>query len=188
MPQAGLQGRRVAVIGSSGSGKSTLARTLSTWLGVPHIELDALNWQPEWKALSQEEPERWSRLVADAVAGDGWITDGNYSKGALPQILPCATDVVWLDYPLGVIMTRLLRRSFLRAMSGRELWPATGNREEFRRWLDRDHPIRFTWNTYRNANDRREALFSGPALDHARKHRFRTPAETRRWVTWMHLV
>lgn len=183
MSQVGLLGCRIAVIGSSGSGKSTLARTMSARLGIPRIELDALNWQPEWKALSQEQPERWSCLVAEAVAGDGWITDGNYSKGALPQILPRVTDVVWLDYPLGLIMARLLRRSFVRAVSGRELWPGTGNREEFRHWLNGDHPIRFTWNTYREANDRRAALFSGPALDHARKHRFRNPLEARSWAS-----
>jgi adenylate kinase family enzyme len=182
MSRAGLKGRRIAIIGHSGSCKSTLARTLSTQLNIPHIELDALNWQPGWKALSIEEPEQWSRMVAEAVAGDGWVTDGNYSKGAMPQILPCATDVIWLDYSRGVIMTRVLRRSFLRALSGRELWPGTGNREDFRRWLSKDHPIRWTWGTYRSANARRRALFSGPALEHARKHRFSDPAETRHWL------
>ena len=178
----GLLGYRVAVIGNSGSGKSTLARVLSARLGVPHIELDALNWQPNWKALSIEEPAQWSRLVAEVIAYNGWVTDGNYSKGALPQILQRATDVIWLDYSRGVIMVRVLRRSFVRAISGRELWPGTGNREDFRHWLQKDHPIRWTWDTYRSANDHREALFSGPVLEHARKHRFRAPVETQRWL------
>lgn len=182
MSRAGLRGRRIAIIGNSGSDKSTLARFLSAQLGIPHIELDALNWQPGWKALSIEEPAQWSRMVAEAVAGDGWVTDGNYSKGAMPHILPHATDVIWLDYSRSVIMARVLRRSFLRALSGRELWPETGNREEFRRWLDKDHPIRWTWDTYHSANARREALFSDPALEHALKHRFSDPAETRHWL------
>lgn len=186
MARVSLLGSRVAVIGNSGSGKSTLARALSARLGVSHIELDALNWQPNWKALSIEEPEQWSRLVAEAIARDGWVTDGNYSKGALPQILPRATDVIWLDYSRRVIMSRVLRRSFMRAVSGRELWPGTGNRETFRHWLRRDHPIRWTWDTYRSANDHRLAPFSGPALNHARKHRFCAPVEAQRWLAALH--
>jgi adenylate kinase family enzyme len=183
MAQPGLQGRRIAVIGNSGSGKSTLARALSRQLGLPHIELDALNWQPGWRGLSTTEPEVWSRAVAEAVDREDWVTDGNYSGGAQPHILPRATDVIWLDYSLPVIMARVLRRSFLRAISGRELWPGTGNREEFRRWLRKDHPIRWSWDTYGDANARRAALFAGPVLAHARKHRFRTPSETRHWLT-----
>jgi adenylate kinase family enzyme len=175
-------GRRIAVVGNSGSGKSTLARTLSARLSLPHVELDALNWQPGWRGLHLEDPEEWTRVVAEAVAGDAWVTDGNYSKGALPQILPRATDVIWLDYSRGLIVARVLRRSLLRAMSGEELWPGTGNREDFRRWLQKDHPIRWTWDTYRGANAARAARFASPELAHARKHHFKTPLETRRWL------
>lgn len=177
-----LKGRRIAIIGNSGAGKSTLARALSARLNVAHVELDALNWRPNWRALSIEEPERWVQVVAEAIARDQWITDGNYSKGALPQILPSATDVIWLDYSRTLIMTRVIRRSFLRAIWRTELWPGTGNREDFRLWLQKDHPIRWTWDTYRSANARREARFADPELAHVRKHRFRTPFETRRWL------
>ena len=182
MSLTGLQGRRIAIIGNSGSGKSTLARTLSARLNIPHVELDALNWQPGWRPLSIEEPERWTRVVAAAIAGDGWVTDGNYSQGAMPLILPRASDVIWLDYTRALIMARVLRRSFLRAIDGQELWPGTGNREDFRRWLDKEHPIRWSWDTYRSGNEGRAARFASPALAHARKHRFRTPRETERWL------
>src|SRR5579859_6352733 len=183
MTPVGLQGRRIAIIGNSGSGKSTLARTLSARLNIAHIELDALNWRLNWRSLSIEKPEEWARVVAEAISGDEWITDGNYSQGALPQILPRASDVIWLDYSRAVIMARVLRRSFVRAIAGDELWAGTGNREDFRHWLQKDHPIRWTWDTYRSANERREARFSGAALAHARKHRLKTPRETRLWLT-----
>ena len=182
MAPVGLQGRRVAVIGNSGSGKSTLARSLSERLNIPLVELDALNWRPNWRSLSIEEPETWARVVGEAIRGDAWVTDGNYSQGALPQILPRASDVIWLDYSRAVIMRRVLRRSFVRAISGGELWAGTGNREEFSHWLQKDHPIRWTWDTYQSANARREARFSDASLAHARKHRFRTPRETQRWL------
>ncbi len=56
----------------SGSGKSTLARALSARLAIAHVELDALNGWPGWKNLSVEDPERWARVVAEAVAEDVW--------------------------------------------------------------------------------------------------------------------
>ena len=177
-----LSGRRIAVLGNSGSGKSTLARALAARLDIPHVELDALNWQADWRGLSTDAPEEWARVVGEAIAGEAWVTDGNYSKGSLPQILPRATDIICLDYSRAVIMGRVLRRSFLRAWSGRELWPGTGNREDFRRWLRKDHPIRWTWDTHLSANAKREGYWADPALAGARKHRFKTPARTRRWL------
>jgi adenylate kinase family enzyme len=181
MPLRALQGRRIAVIGQSGSGKSTLARALAAELHAPHVELDALNWGPGWTALSTEDPGRWTQVVTEAVAGDSWITDGNYSQGALPVILPRATDMVWLDFSRGVVMSRVLRRSFIRAVTGQELWPGTGNRESFGHWLQKEHPIRWTWDTFADGNERRAALFRDPGLAHVRKHRLPTPALAAAW-------
>jgi adenylate kinase family enzyme len=177
-----LHGRRIAIIGNSGSGKSTLARYLSARHDISHVELDALNWRADWFALSTEQPERWARAVTEAIVGDEWITDGNYSKGALPQILPRATDVIWLDFSRAVIMAHVLRRSASRAISGQELWPGTGNREDFRRWLRKDHPIRWSWDTYKSGNAARQAWFAGPGLAHARKHRVKTPRDLKIWL------
>lgn len=43
--------QRISIVGTSGSGKTTLARTLAQQLQFPHIELDALHWQPNWTEL-----------------------------------------------------------------------------------------------------------------------------------------
>lgn len=100
----------------------------------------------------------------------------------MPHIMPRASDVIWLDYSRAVIISRVVRRSFERATFGKELWPGTGNREDFRRWLRKDHPIRWTWDTYQSGNEKREARFASPELANARKHRFKTPRETRAWL------
>jgi hypothetical protein len=39
-------GQHVHVLGNSSSGKSTVGLRLSRALGVPFVELDALNWKP----------------------------------------------------------------------------------------------------------------------------------------------
>jgi adenylate kinase family enzyme len=37
---------RIIVVGTSGAGNTTLARRIAAMLELPHIELDAINWQP----------------------------------------------------------------------------------------------------------------------------------------------
>ncbi|MBK8181000.1 MAG: hypothetical protein IPK67_19355 [Planctomycetes bacterium] len=39
---------RVVFVGPCGSGKSTLGAQLAAARWVPHIELDALQWEPNW--------------------------------------------------------------------------------------------------------------------------------------------
>src|SRR6476659_9383882 len=46
--------QRIAVVGTSGSGKTTLARQLSGRLGLAHVELDALHWDPGWAPTPAE--------------------------------------------------------------------------------------------------------------------------------------
>ena len=51
--------------------------------------------------------------VASVVAGDAWVIDGGYSA-VRDLIWPRADTVVWLDYPLTVILPRLVARIVAR--------------------------------------------------------------------------
>src|SRR5689334_16352782 len=140
---------RIAVVGTSGSGKSTLAKRLAAALGIPYIEIDAINWQAGFRDLNTHDPEEFKRRIAAAVAADAWVTDGNYGANAGPLILGRATHLVWLDYERPVVMRRVIWRSLVRAIDRKELWPGTGNRESFVQWFrDKDHPIRWAWRTH----------------------------------------
>ena len=172
---------RVVVIGSSGSGKSTFAARLAGACDLARIELDALNWGPDWLNRSADEPEVFERLVDAAIAADRWVTDGNY-RAAMTRTLPKATHLVWLDYPRSVVMRRVIWRSFRRATEGRELWPGTGNREDFRRWLDKEHPIRWAWDTFQRRRAQYEILFADARLAHVEKHRLGRPAQADRLI------
>jgi adenylate kinase family enzyme len=100
-------GRRISVVGTSGSGKTTLARQISQRLAIPHVELDALHHEPDW----QEAPiDVFRKRVEQSLSSDSWVVDGNYSK-VRDIVWSRADTVVWLDYSLPVIMTRLLRRT-----------------------------------------------------------------------------
>ena len=167
---------RIVVVGSSGSGKTTLARRLGAELGVAFVELDAINWQAGWRDLNTHDPEEFVRRVEAAVAGDAWVTDGNYGR-VRPQLWARATHLVWLDYSRAVIMSRVIRRSFARALDGQELWPGTGNRERFTDWLSREHPIRWAWDTHRHRRAQYEALLAGADCSHLEVRRLRHPRE-----------
>ena len=167
---------RISVIGTSGAGKSTFARRLAHAVGSPCVELDAINWQPGWRDLNTHDPAEFRRRVAEAAAAEAWVSDGNY-RGVQDLILARATHLVWLDYSRWLVMGRVLRRSLVRALTGRELWAGTGNREAFGRWLSKEHPIRWAWDTYDGRRRRFEALFADPALEQLTRHRLRRPSE-----------
>jgi adenylate kinase family enzyme len=149
---------RLVVVGTSGSGKTTMAKALSRALGVPRVELDAINWQPGWRDIATHDPEEFFRRVAQAAAGEAWVIDGNYTK-ARDAHWARATAFVWMDTPRWVVMRQVIWRSLSRAISKQELWPGTGNRELFRRWLDKEHPIRWAWDTWAMMHARYSALF-----------------------------
>ena len=138
--------RRVAVITSaSGNGGTTFSRALAERLGVPFLELDALNHGPGWVEVSQEELRE---RVAPIVATDSWVIDGSY-RGKLGDLVLARTDVVvWLDLPMRVWLPRLLRRTFVRIVRKEELW--SGNRETLRgAFIGRDALIPWSLCHYR---------------------------------------
>jgi adenylate kinase family enzyme len=109
------------VIGNTGSGKTTFSRALAGRLGVPHIELDAFNWQPGWREAPYDE---FRQRVAAALDVDGWVVDGNYRSRLGTSVLDSADLVVWLDPPLRTILWRVLRRTIRRVRTRELLWSA----------------------------------------------------------------
>jgi adenylate kinase family enzyme len=177
---------RIAVVGTSGSGKTTLARKIAETFSLPFIELDAINWQPGWRALNADDPAELRRRVDDVTDAPAWVLDGNYG-GALGMLVPGkATHLVWLDYDRPIVMARVIRRSFHRALFGTELWPGTGNRERWTALFRASHPIRWAWNTWARRRAQYEAMISDPALSHLTVIRLRRPADARSVLQRLH--
>ena len=94
-------GRRVVVYGTTGSGKTTVAARIAQCLGVPHIELDAIFWLPDWTEKPREEFRAEVSALLERYR-EGWVCDGNYN--ALREItLPRTDAVVWLWLPIGAV-------------------------------------------------------------------------------------
>jgi adenylate kinase family enzyme len=169
--------RRIAVVGVAGSGKSTFAAALAARLGRPRIDMDALHWLPNWVMV---DLDLFRARVAEAAAGEAWVTDGNYGK-ARDCLWPRAEAIVWLDYHWTVIAPRLIGREIGLILSGREIH--NGNRVTFRsQFLSRDSVILFALNQYRRHRPQLEPALARPEHAHLKLFRFRSPGEARRWL------
>jgi adenylate kinase family enzyme len=172
---------RLVVVGTSGSGKTTMAKALARALDLPHVELDGLNWEPGWRALTQEDPAAFFARVAEAAKGERWVMDGNYTNSRDAH-WSRASAIVWMDTPRSRVMRQVLWRSFVRALGKRELWAGTGNKEEFRRWLDKEHPIRWAWDTWASNRERFGAWFADGRYEGRPVYRVTSAQEARRLV------
>src|SRR3954447_13151300 len=113
--------RRIVVVGTSGSGKTTLARQLAARLNLPHVELDALYWGPNWTPR-----EDFAQRVESAISQGNWVVDGGYAI-VRHIIWPRADTIVWLDFPMRIVFMQVLRRSLIRGFRREMLWG--GSRE-----------------------------------------------------------
>lgn len=171
--------RRVAVVGCPGAGKTTFARALAARMGVPHVEIDALFHGPNWTPAPREVLRE---RVAERLALDAWVIDGNY-RSALGDLVRARADAVaWLDLPRTEIMRSVLARTVARGWRGTELW--NGNRERLVSLLDpRPDKNIVLWAWTRFASYRRayeaEAAAADPGCTWMR---FRSRAEARAWL------
>jgi adenylate kinase family enzyme len=165
---------RILVAGTSGAGKTTLAVALSRAIGLPHTEIDALFHGPGW--MPRES------FVEDAYAlaeQRRWVTEWQYSA-VRPRFLERCDVLVWLDLPIPLVMWQVVARTVRRRWGREELW--NGNREAPLRTVltDRDHIVRWAWQTrHHTARRVEQALVSRPDLCVVR---LRRRDELRRWL------
>ena len=171
--------QRTVVVGTTGSGKSAAAARLAAALGAPHVELDAINWRPNWIGLNETDIPLFRSQVEEAVRCDAWVVDGNYGV-ARDLIWPRATAVVWLDYPFGLVFWRLVRRTLRRSLRRETLW--AGNRESISRSLSRDSILLWAFKTHWRRRRSLYRLFAEPEQAHLRLFHMRRPSDTEQWL------
>ncbi|WP_434362906.1 AAA family ATPase [Parasalinivibrio latis] len=171
--------KRINVVGTSGSGKSTVSKRLAEKLGYPCYEMDALFWKPNWTESTDAELFDAVRQVTEQPC---WVLDGNYNRTASIKWADADT-IVWVDYSLQRTLYQSLRRSFSRCISGRELWPGTGNRETFRKsFFSRDSILLWTVKTYHKNRRRYLTLMEAEEYQHLTFICLRSPVETSRFL------
>ena len=145
--------QRINVVGTTGAGKTTVARRLSEVLCIPHVEIDALFWGPNWTRTSACI---LAQRVAEATSPDRWVLDGNYSV-VRDLIWPKATAIVWF------------------------LW--NGNRERFlAHFMSRDSLFLWALRSHRRRRKQLGALLQQPEYAHLEVIHFRSSKQTNRWL------
>ena len=171
---------RIVVVGRTGSGKTTLARELAASLGIPHVELDALYFGPQFSTVPLSVLRE---RTIDAVSGERWVTDGN-KKAVRDLVWPRADTVVWLDYPLVVSLWRLGKRAVWRTSKVQAEASQAGDRKGIPKQLLAG--ARGVLRALRShTGQRREypRLFAAPENEHLAVARLRSPRATRRWLS-----
>jgi len=180
MNQPPQSGQRIVVVGTSGSGKTTFAQQLAERLQIPHVELDALVWEANW---TEADPAVFRSRVEQAVQGDRWVVDGNYSR-VRDLVWGRANTLIWLDYSFPVTLYRSIKRTLYRSLTQQELW--SGNRETIGKALSKDSIVLWVLKTYSRRRKEYPVLLSRSEYAHLEKIRLMTPRAASEWLLQIH--
>ena len=110
---------KIHIIGGPGSGKTFLAEKLSKELGIPHYDLDELQWDNHTDTYGvTRDPEERERLLGDLLKQKDWIIEGVYYAWC-QQCFVDADRIYLLRVPRYKYRYRIIRR-FLRRKLGLE--------------------------------------------------------------------
>jgi adenylate kinase family enzyme len=165
---------RVLIYGVTGSGKTTLARQLADQTGLPWHSVDDLTWEPGWVVVA---PDEQRRRIAAICAGERWILDTAYGQW-LDAVLPRTELIVALDYARWRSLSRLVRRTLMRAIDRKQI--CNGNTESFRQAFSRESIVVWHFKSFARKRQRIHAWAADPAGPDVVV--LTSPAATSRWL------
>ena len=173
---------RINVIGTSGSGKSTFCKQLAQQFSIPHIEMDALFWKPNWEKTSYDE---FIKEIEIALEQDSWILDGDYTK-TIPIKWKTVDIVIWIDYSFSRTLYQTIKRSIARLITKKELWPGTENIETLTKIFSKDSIILWTITHYQKNRRKYKEAFLDPKYSHIEFIRIKKPKDMEKLIFSLH--
>ena len=131
-------GRKIYVVGNTCSGKSTIGHKIANKTGVPFVELDAINFLPNWIGLNEHHPRLFQAKIIDATKSDSWVIAGSYEEHVRATVWEDINLIIWLDLPILAILGRLIKRSWQRWRTHELLWGTNYENffKHFKIWSD----------------------------------------------------
>ena len=171
--------QKINVIGTSASGKTTFSRELAKRLSIPFVEMDTVFWEPNWKEPSDEV---FFARLKEAIKGNSWVLDGNYNRTQTIK-WERVTTIIWLDYSFLKTIRQSVFRSINRAITQKELWPGTGNKESFvRTFFSKDSVVLWMLKTYGKNRKRYLELSKHPMLKNVQFVHIKSPEEANEFL------
>ena len=162
---------RILVIATSGAGKSTLAQRVSISLRLPFIASDHFYWEPGWIVASSQI---LLHQLSEVVPREAWVLDGNFDDQR-EFVWSRADCIIWLDYCLLTICSRIVLRNLLWVITQQPTW--SGNRMTLQRALSGLRHAVKSYRIKRRNYPRWLAESSGVA-----SYRFTTSREAEAWL------
>ena len=110
-----MRAHRIHLAGGPGSGKTTAAKILADTLGLAHLDLDSIFWEPYAPGAERlKDADQRDAALARFSQGDSWVVEGAYAQPWLMPSLNSANLVIALEPSVWVrdfrIVTRWLKR------------------------------------------------------------------------------
>jgi adenylate kinase family enzyme len=166
---------RLLIVGPVAAGKTALADAVSCRTGIPRTELDNVKFGPLWQQIPEAE---FRARVKEIAAAPTWIIDGNYAS-VRDVLWGNADTVAWLDYPLHVVLRRLVWRTLRRVVSHEDL--GGGRRESVRRLVGRQSILLWAIRSHRplRAEYERASRIYGSSVELVR---LRSAVDAKEWL------
>ena len=133
---------RIVIVGTCGCGKTTLGKALSKKLNIPFVDLDDLVWDQNW--VMREHADFEARLEKE-LQKEAFIFAGNHTR-IKERIWSFADYVIWLDFPLPLLIYRVIKRSIRQIVCKERL--CNGNLETWGRLLGKNSIVIWTLKSY----------------------------------------
>ena len=104
--------RKIIITGTTCTGKTTLGKKISQEFNIPQIDLDDLHFLPNW--IEKENDVFVNDVNLEIAKHQEWIVTGSYQSVLKESVWQQAHLIVWLDYPLHLILRRYFIRTFKR--------------------------------------------------------------------------
>jgi adenylate kinase family enzyme len=109
---------RVMVIGNGGGGKTTLSFALAERYALPLIEIDALQFRPNWVSTPENELRQ---AVHEAHSRGRWLIDGFGPWDLIEARADLSDRIIFVDHPIWVHFWWACERQIAAALGEKRL-------------------------------------------------------------------
>lgn len=152
--------RKIIITGSTCTGKTTLGKRLSQEFNIPQIDLDDVHFLPNW--IEKDKNTFVKDVNNELKKHQEWIVSGSYQSLLKDSVWQEANLIVWLDYPLYLILIRYFKRTYRRVFlrekccgENYETLGRTFSRDSLFLWIFKSY-----WHKKRRLKQWKSGLFS----------------------------